>query len=461
MKSPQISIQFLGAAETVTGSKLLLKTPEINVLVDCGMYQGIKSLRLKNREKLPIDENSIDILLITHAHLDHCGYIPVLVKNGFKGKILMTPPTRELVEIILMDSAKIQEEDARKANEEGYTVHSPAEPIYTVKDVEKCLRQFEIRHDLMWVKISENVSFRFVKNGHILGSAFIEFDCFDKKIVFSGDIGRYNNDLLLDPSIIKEADFLVMESTYGDRVHPDSSAIDELESAILHTFEKGGNLLIPSFAVERAQEIMFLINRLKEEKRIPASILVYLDSPMGANATDVFLNNPNWHKLSAEDTHLIYRHINIIRDYSDSLKVMKENRRKIVIAASGMLTGGRVLNYLKEYSLDPNNTILLVGYQGEGTRGRALKEGLREVKIHGKYYPIECEIATIETMSGHADQNEMLNWLKSFTKKPQKIFLVHGEPQAQNIWRVKIKDELGIQIVIPELYEEFELNNND
>lgn len=457
MKSPNISIQFLGAAGTVTGSKHLLKTPELNVLVDCGLFQGIKSLRLKNREKLPVDEKTIDILLITHAHLDHCGYIPVLVKNGFKGKILMSPPTRELVEIILMDSAKIQEEDAKKANEEGYTIHAPAQPLYTVKDVEQCLKQFEIRHDLAWVKLSENISFRYIKNGHILGSCFIEFDCYGEKIVFSGDIGRYNNDLLADPSVIEEADYLVMESTYGDRLHPKALAIDELETAILQTMEKGGNLLIPSFAVERAQEIMFLINKLKEENRIPDSIPVYMDSPMGANATDTFLNHPNWHKLPTSEIHLLYKHISIIRDFSDSLKVMKDHRSKIVIAASGMLTGGRVLSYLKEYGQEPKNTILLVGYQGEGTRGRALKEGIREVKLHGKYYQISCEVATIETMSGHADQGEMLRWLKNFKKKPNKIFLVHGEPQAQNIFRVKIKDELKTEVVIPELYQEIDL----
>lgn len=453
-----ISIQFLGAAGTVTGSKHLLKTPEINVLVDCGLFQGIKSLRLKNREKLPVDEKTIDILLITHAHLDHCGYIPVLVKNGFKGKILMSPPTRELVEIILMDSAKIQEEDAKKANEEGYSTHSPAVPMYTVKDVEKCLKHFEIRHDLVWVKLSENISFRFVKNGHILGSCFIEFDCFGDKIVFSGDIGRYNNDLLADPSIIEEADYLVMESTYGDRLHPKALAIDELEAAILKTMDKGGNLLIPSFAVERAQEIMFLINKLKEEKRIPFFFPVYLDSPMGANATDTFLNHPNWHKLPTSEIHLLHNHISIIRDFSDSMKVMKDNQSKIVIAASGMLTGGRVLSYLKEYGQESNNTILLVGFQGEGTRGRALKEGVKEVKLHGKYYQIACEVATIETMSGHGDQGEMLRWMKNFKKKPNKIFLVHGEPQAQNIFRVKIKDELKIEVVIPELYQEICLN---
>lgn len=457
MKPQNIEIQFLGAAETVTGSKHLLKTSELNILIDCGLFQGIKTLLLKNHEKLPVDEATIDILLITHAHLDHCGYIPVLVKNGFKGKILMTPPTRDLVEIILMDSAKIQEEDAKKSSEEGHSTRVPNEPLYTEKDVEKCLKQFEIRHDLAWVKLSENISFRFVKNGHILGSCFIEFICFGKKIVFSGDIGRYNNDLLANPSVIEEADFLIMESTYGDRLHPVTLAIDDLEKAILQTLKKRGNLLIPSFAVERAQEIMFLINRLKEEHRIPDSIPVYMDSPMGANATDIFLKYPNWHKLSTADTHLIYRHIHIIRDYHETIKVMKDKRSKIVIAASGMLTGGRVLSYLKEYSRYPKNTLLLAGYQAEGTLGRALKEGAKEVELHGKDYQIYCEVNSLESMSGHADQGEMLKWLKKFKKKPSKIFLVHGEPQAQKIFQSKIKNELRIETIIPELYQKIKL----
>ena len=456
MSKEKFSIQFLGAAETVTGSKHLLKTPELNILVDCGLFQGIKSLRLKNREPLPIDIQSIDVVLITHAHLDHCGYIPALVKHGYRGTFIMTPPTRDLVEIILLDSAKIQEEDAKKANEEGYSKHDPAEPIYTVKDVEKSIKQFETRLDLLWVKLSPNISFRFLKNGHILGSSFIELDCFDKKIVFSGDIGRFNNDLLDSPTTIMETDYLIMESTYGDRNHPTTHPIDDLEEVILQTIEKGGNLLIPSFAVERAQEIMYLINVLKEQKRIP-DVAVYMDSPMGANATDVFLNHPTWHKLSTIESHSINKNITIIRDFQDTFKVINNKQHKIIIAASGMLTGGRILTYLKEFGNDPINTVLLVGFQGEGTRGRALREGVRELKLHGKYYQITAEIKHIDSMSGHADQGEMLHWLKSFSKKPKKIFLVHGEPQAQNIFRVKIQDEIGVKVVIPEMYEKMGL----
>jgi metallo-beta-lactamase family protein len=457
MSNTKISIQFLGAAGTVTGSKHLLKTPEKNILIDCGLFQGIKSLRLKNREPLPVDEKTIDILLLTHAHLDHCGYIPLFVKNGFKGKILMTPPTRDLVEIILRDSAKIQEEEARKANEEGYSKHSPAIPLYTEKDVEIALKHFEIRHDIDWVPISENISFRYLKNGHILGSAFIEMKCFGRKIVFTGDIGRTENALLAAPSVIEEADCLIMESTYGDRLHPAGDPADELEEIILHTLEKGGTLLIPSFAVERAQELMFIINKLKQEKRIP-NLPVYLDSPMGTDTTDIFMNHPNWHKLNPTETYSICKHTQFIRDFQETLKLIKDNKPKIIIAASGMLTGGRVLSYLSVLGKDSKNTVLLVGFQGEGTRGRALKEGIKEIKLHGKYYQIEAEIMNISSMSGHADQLEMINWLKKFKKKPKQLFMVHGEPQAQNIFRVKIKDELAINATIPQLYEEFSID---
>ena len=456
MNNSKISIQFLGAAETVTGSKHLLKTPELNILVDCGLFQGLKQLRLKNREKLPFNEKDIDILLITHAHLDHCGYIPLLVKNGFKGKILMTSPTRDLVEIILRDSAKIQEEEARRANEEGYSKHSPALPLYIEKDVENSLKLFEVRKDEEWYELSNNISFRYLKNGHILGSCFIEIECFGRKITFTGDIGRKENDLLNAPSILENADFLIMESTYGDRLHPKGKAIDDLQDVITDTIKKGGTLLIPSFAVERAQELMYLINKLKSDKKIP-DLPVYLDSPMGATTTDIFLNNPSWHKLSPSEAHTISSNISIIREFSDTLKLLKDKRSKIVIAASGMLTGGRVLSYLTEFGRSPKNTILQVGFQGEGTRGRALKDGIRELKMFGKYFQIEAEVKNIDKMSGHADQFEMIEWLKNFKEKPDKLFIVHGEPQAQNIFRVKIQDELSIYPIIPKLCEEFEL----
>ena len=451
-----ISIQFLGAASTVTGSKHLLKTPELNILVDCGLFQGIKSLRLKNREPLPVPISEIDLLILTHAHLDHCGYIPLLVKLGFNGKILMTPPTRDLTEIILRDSAKIQEDDAERANRERFSKHSPALPLYTEKDVENALDLFETHNDNTWQTISPNIKFRFVKNGHILGSSFVDMICYEKRIVFSGDIGRNNAEILDAPSILEEADFIIMESTYGDRTHSVIPAKDELADVINETIHNKGNLLIPSFAVGRAQELMHLVNQLKKENRIP-HIPVFMDSPMGADATEILQKYPQWHKLTPKECKAVCKDIDIIRDFKDTLEIIKLKSSKIVIAASGMLTGGRVLEYMKHYMGDVKNTILLVGYQAEGTRGRALKEGSGELKIYGRYYTLKANIREISSMSAHADQLEMIVWLKRFSKMPSKIFLVHGEPQAQEVFRVKIQDELKTEVIIPQLNEEFNL----
>lgn len=456
MSSNDIAIQFLGAAGTVTGSKHLLKTPEANILVDCGLFQGLKSLRLKNREALPITVSDIHTVILTHAHLDHCGYIPLLVKSGFKGKILMTPPTRDLAEIILRDSAKIQEEDADRENRYGVSKHNPSLPLYTVKDVEKALTQFHVYSDNQWINISPNIEFRFIKNGHILGSCFLDINCFGKKILFSGDIGRSNDDIMHAPQIVEEADFLVMESTYGDRLHGTALAKDELADIINDTIHQNGNLLIPSFAVGRAQELMHLVNQLKKEIRIP-NVPVFMDSPMGADATKVMHQYPAWHKLSEEQCRAVCHDINIITDFQDTLKTIALKGSKIVIAASGMITGGRVLEYLKNYIEDKKNTVLLVGYQAEGTRGRALRNKAFEIKMYGRYYKVNARIKEISSLSAHADQQEMMDWMGHFKKKPQKIFLVHGEPQAQEVFRVKINDLLGIQPVLPKQNEEYVL----
>ncbi len=450
----EISIRFLGAASTVTGSKHFLKTPEANILVDCGLFQGLKSLRLKNRDPFPVEIASIHTVILTHAHLDHCGYIPLLVKSGFKGKICMTPPTRDLAEIILLDSAKIQEEDAERENRSGLSKHNPSLPLYSIKDVERALKQFHIYGDNQWIKISDNIEFRFIRNGHILGSAFVQFSCYGKKILFSGDIGRAEDEIMSPPGFVGEADFLIIESTYGDRLHKTTSTKEELADSINNTLHAKGNLLIPSFAVGRSQLLMHLINTLKKENRIP-NVPVYMDSPMGANATEVMCKYREWHKLSEEESRAISHDINIITDFSDTLKTIKSRGSKIVIASSGMLTGGRVLEYLRNYVGNPKNTILIVGYQSEGTRGRALKNSAFEVKIYGKYYPVSAKIKEITSLSAHADQREMLLWMKQIKKIPQKIFLVHGEPNSLEAFRVKIKDELAVEPIIPKENEEF------
>jgi metallo-beta-lactamase family protein len=449
-----IILQSPGAAQTVTGSKHLLRTPELNILVDCGLFQGLKELRMKNREELPVHPGDIDVLLLTHAHLDHCGYIPLFVKKGFKGTIYMTPPTKELTEIILMDSAKIQEEDAEKANRYGYSKHHPALPLYKTEDVEFALSRFvEVEHSVQ-TKLSSNISFQFRKNGHILGSCCVELNCYGKKIIFSGDIGRYTSDFLLPPSNLDGADYVVMESTYGDRLHGGKNPADQLAEIINHTIIQHGNVLIPSFAVGRAQEIMHIINELKKSTKIPSHLPVYLDSPMAADATDILCRYPKWHKLLHDQCMSVCKDVIINRDYHNTKKIIANNNSKIIIAASGMLTGGRVLEYMKHYAVEKRNTILLIGYQAEGTRGRALKEGAHEIKIHGKYYPVKAKIEEVSGLSAHADQSELIQWLRHFKHLPEKIFLVHGEPSAQEALRVKIQDELNIPVEIQKQNQE-------
>lgn len=443
-----VSIQFLGAAGTVTGSKHLLKTPEKNILVDCGLFQGIKSLRQKNREPLPVSVEEIGLIILTHAHLDHCGYIPLLVKSGFRGRIIMTPPTRDLTEIILLDTGKIQEEDAERENKLGISKHNPSLPLYTVKDVEYCVKFFETAEDNQWQEISPNIKFRFRKNGHILGSVFVEFECYGKKIVFSGDLGRKNSETLNPPMTVDSCDYLIMESTYGDRNHTSVLPKDEMSDVINDCIREHGNLLIPSFAIGRAQELMEIINELKKEIRIP-EVPVYLDSPMAASATHVLRKFPKWHKLSPEECNSVFNDIRIITDFKDTRRTIDDKKIKIVIAASGMLTGGRVLEYAMNYIGNKSNTILLVGYQAEGTRGRALKEGCSEIKIFSKYLKVLANIREISSLSAHADQGEMLEWIHAIIKKPEKIFLVHGEANAREAFRVKIKDEFGIDVIIP------------
>lgn len=450
------SIQVLGGAHTVTGSKHLLTLNGLRVLLDCGLFQGIKSLRLKNREPLPVDPKTIDFLLLSHAHLDHCGYIPLLVKEGFKGRIIMTPPTRDLATLILKDCAKIQEEDAANANRHGYSKHSPALPLYTAQDVDKALPMFETVKDEEWMFLNDKVSFRFVQNGHILGSCFIDIKNDSQRIVFSGDIGRSVSDLMKPPKILLEADILIMESTYGDRLHEAMPSSDELAKVVNDTIHQHGVLLIPSFAVGRAQELMLLINELKAALQIP-NVPVYLDSPMAADASFILRRYPSWHKLPDASCDSVFKDIHIVREFSETRKVIESKGSKIVIAASGMLSGGRVLEYLKALAGYRENTILLTGYQAAGTRGRALKEGAKEVKMHGRYIPVKASVREIASLSAHADQGEMLTWLKAFEKPPKTILLVHGEAHGLEAFRVKIIDELKCKVLIPEQNQVLEL----
>ncbi len=443
-------INFLGAANTVTGSKFLIETSEKNIMIDCGMFQGLKVLRELNWTNLPIDVSTIDVVLLTHGHLDHVGYLPRLVKQGFQGQIIGTAPTLAIAEIILMDSAKIHEEDAKKANEENFSNHHPALPFYTVQDAEKSIRLFQTEMVDKWITLSENISYRFQYNGHIIGATFIELDINGKRLVFSGDVGRSNDYLLDDPKRPEWADFLFIESTYGNKLHPDEDVEEQLANIILDVLEKKGNLIIPSFAVERLQTLMFIIWQLYKKNKIP-NIPTFIDSPMGNNVLDVFKRFPKWHKLSTADYNAMCNHVNIIQSYKETWETIDDKRSKIIIAGSGMVTGGRVLTYLQQLIDEPSTTVLLVGYQAEGTRGRQLLDGANEVKFFGKYYPVKATIKSIESLSAHADQNDLINWMSSTKNIPEKVFLIHGEPSTLDVFRVKIKDTFNWNISIPKL----------
>ncbi|WP_225034633.1 MBL fold metallo-hydrolase RNA specificity domain-containing protein [Winogradskyella sp. SM1960] len=445
-----VKLNFLGAAGVVTGSKFLIETSEKNILVDCGMFQGLKELRELNWENLPIDVPSIDVVLLTHGHLDHVGYLPRLIKQGFKGKIKGSAPTLAIAEIILKDSGKIHEEETEKANKEKYSKHNPALPFYTIKDAENTIKQFEIAQVDKWIPLSEHMSYRFQYNGHIIGSTFIEIDINAKRYVFSGDIGRRNDYLLKDPKKPEWADVLCIESTYGNKLHPEENVEDVLIAIVLETLQKNGNLIIPSFAVERLQTLMFLLWKLYKENKIP-NIPIFVDSPMGNNVLDVFKRFPEWHKLAREDYNAMCNHVNIIRSYKETWETIDDRRSKIIIAGSGMVTGGRVLTYLQQLIDEPSTTVLLVGYQAEGTRGRQLLEGAHEIRFFGKYYPVKATIKSIESLSAHGDQQDLLDWLSDIKNVPEHVYLIHGESSALDAFRVKLKDKYNWNVTIPKL----------
>ena len=453
----EFKITFLGGAGTVTGSKILIETSRKRILVDCGLFQGLKELRLLNWSPFPVDPATIDEVILTHAHLDHCGYLPLLAKKGFTGPIHCTFPTKELTEIILMDSAKIQEEDAARANEYNYSKHKVAEPLYKVADVMLAMTQF-VPHDLHeWVIINDQLKFQFLNAGHILGSAFIDLRVFDKKVVFSGDIGRIKPMLMYPPKKITEADYIILESTYGDRTHSIENVKDELLEVIEDTMEQKGVLMIPSFAVERTQELIYLLYQLRQEDRLP-NIPIYLDSPMGIRSTNVYNTYNEWQNISHYDLTNMYEDIIFVTSFEHSRAIVSDTHPKIILAGSGMMEGGRILHYLDRHIDNEKNTLLFVGFQGEGTRGRAIIEGSREIKFFGEYREVKCQIRSISSLSAHADQGEMMEWLKNFDRPPLRIFLNHGEPHQTDALRAKIEYELSWTVDIPKINEEFLLS---
>ena len=444
-----VKINFLGAAGTVTGSKFLLETSEHTLLVDCGMFQGLKELREQNWQDIVFDVSKIDTVLLTHGHLDHTGYLPRLTKQGFKGTIIATAPTSEITKIILLDSAKIHEEDAERANKEAYSKHHPALPFYTIIDAEQTLKLFVSKEKDIWYALSEHIKYRFRYNGHILGATFIELEIFSKTFVFSGDIGRQEDLLLFPPEKPQWADYLFVESTYGNKLHPKESVSEKLITLINKTVHNRGTLVIPSFAVERLQTLMFLLWKLYSKGQIP-KIPIFIDSPMGNNVLSVFERFANWHKIPLSELKAIKDRMNIITSYKETWETIDDPRPKVVIAGSGMITGGRVLTYLKQLIDNPTTTVLLVGYQAEGTRGRDLLEGAHELKFFGKYYSVKAEVQHIESLSAHADQAGILDWLSAIKNIPEQTFLIHGEATALQALRVKITDTFNWKVTVPQ-----------
>ena len=444
-----VTIQFLGAAGTVTGSRFLVSDGRHRVLVDCGLFQGLKELRLRNWEPFPFDSRSIDAVVLTHAHLDHCGGLPLLVRQGFRGQVLATSPTRDLAELILLDSAHLHEEDAEVVNRRGYSRHSPARPLFTVPEAQEAMKHFRPTPADHWIEMLPGWRLRFQKSGHILGSAFIELEVRGRLLVFSGDLGRQHPLTLAPPARLKAADYLVLESTYGDRQHPSTDVADELASIITETAAAGGQLLIPTFAVGRTQDLLYLLSMLRKRAGFPQAP-VFLDTPLGTRATEVFHQHVAWQRLGADELSAMSEVATVIKSQQQSLDLIHRHEPAIVLAGSGMITGGRILKHLEARLADPRNTVLLVGFQAAGTRGRQLEEGATELKMFGRYVAVAARVPKISGLSAHADQGEILRWLDGFEggRHPRRTFLVHGEPHAADALRVKIRDSLGWRVEV-------------
>jgi metallo-beta-lactamase family protein len=452
-----LTLTCLGGAGTVTGSKHLLTHKGRRILIDCGMFQGLKNLREQNWEALPIAPSSIDAVVLTHAHLDHCGYLPRLVANGFRGSVHATAATADVAEIILRDAGYLQEKDAEYANRKGFTKHKPALPLYTGEDVERALSLFAPAAFDERVTLPGGAELIFRRAGHILGAAIVELNWAGRRIVASGDLGRYGDPMMADPVSVPEADYVLVESTYGDRLHEPDDPLEELGAIVERTLKRGGTLLIPAFAVGRAQLILYYLWQLKRAGRLN-SVPIYMDSPMAIDATDLLRTHIEDHRLDRASCREMCAIAEYTRDVEQSKAITASRYPKVVISASGMATGGRILHHLKAFGPDKRSTILFAGYQAAGTRGRRLLRGKREVKIHGRWIPIEAEVADLSQLSAHADADEVMRWLSGFQREPERAFVVHGEPEASDALRVRIQgEELGWRASVPRPDQVFDL----
>lgn len=452
-----MELTFLGATGTVTGSKYLLKSGDRQILIDCGLFQGLKQLRLRNWAKLPVNPAKIDAVVLTHAHIDHSGYLPVLVKNGFSGKVYCSEGTADLCKIMLPDSAHLQEEEAEYANRRGFSKHHPALPLYTKEDAENALSLLTPIRFEQEVDLGDGLTLRLSPNGHILGSAFVRIHNKKTSVLFSGDIGRANDILMRPPVRIKQADYLLIESTYGNRLHQNDDPKVKLAAIINKTVKRKGVVVIPVFAVGRAQELLYYIHLLKASGEIAADTPVYLNSPMAVDATEIFNLYHDEHRLSADQCSALFSTAHVVNSIEQSKALNEAKGPMIILSASGMASGGRVVHHLKAFATNANNTILFVGFQAAGTRGAAMLDGAESIKIHGEYIPVRAHVELISNLSAHADYAEILDWLAGFESAPKKTFIVHGEPVAADAMRRHIEEKLHWQVVVPEYLQTVEL----
>lgn len=453
-----MKLTFLGAAGTVTGSRHMVEVNGKRLLVDCGLFQGPKKVRIKNWEPFPVDPSSIDAVMLTHAHIDHIGFLPAIVKHGFRGPIYCTKATADLAGILLPDTGHLQEEEAKWANKKGYSKHKPAKPLFTEDDARDVLQYLKPVDYGQHFEPAPNVRGKFRDTGHILGAGFLDLKSTNgessRKIVFSGDVGRPVDSILRAPVPAYNADYLVMESTYGDRLHEETFPIKELERVVNESMARGGVLVIPSFAVGRSQTLLYVLRELEMAGKIP-SVPVYLDSPMANRALDT-------HKKHIPDLNLICRKkaiegvqlfrpekLNLSVTRQQSMAINSVQKNAIIISASGMVTGGRILHHLKERLSGPQHTVLFIGYQAQGTRGRTILEGKETIRMFGQDVPVNAHIERIDGFSGHADYNELLAWMMGFNKAPERIFLVHGEPDAAASMAGHIQKQFGWDVTVP------------
>lgn len=442
-------IRFLGATDTVTGSCYLVETGRSKVLVDCGLFQGLKKLRERNWTKLRFDPAELDAVILTHAHIDHTGYLPRLCNLGFKGRVHCTRGTQDLLNILLPDSGFLQEEDARRANKYGYSKHHPAEPLYTLQDAEACLSHLQAHAFDTSFDLASDISATFSRAGHIIGSACVALNIDGRRLTFSGDVGRPNDPIMKPPAVLSAMDYLVIESTYGDRRHPAGNASDMIADVVNATVEKKGVIVVPSFAVGRAQHLLHILAQLRRAKKIP-DVPVHLDSPMSIDATEIFTRHTQDHRISEGEVRAMCQIATYARSSEESKAIGQYQGPMIIVSASGMATGGRVLHHLQRYAPDPKSTVLFVGYQAAGTRGRALIDGTTELKIHGQYVPVRARVAHIDALSAHADYAELIDWLRSAELSPRKVFVTHGEQAATDAFRRRLHDTFGWNVVDPD-----------